>query len=189
MTLIYSFAPIADPYAEILILGSMPGQASLAANQYYAHPQNAFWRIIGELLEFDPVAVSYAEKTNALKSARIALWDVLQSCRRAGSLDSSIETGSQIVNDFSAFFATYTQIRHVFFNGAKAEACFRRYVLKINPSDTIHRIPLTRLPSTSPAHATLSFVKKRDQWRQILGTAIQDTKLQSSQMKSVAAIL
>ncbi len=189
MTLIHSFAPIADPQAEILILGSMPGQASLAANQYYAHPQNAFWRIIGELLAFDPAVVSYAEKTNALKSARIALWDVLQSCQRTGSLDSGIETGSQIVNDFPAFFAAHTQIRHVFFNGTKAETCFRRYVLKIDQSEAIHRIPLIRLPSTSPAHATLPFVKKRDQWLQILGTAIQDTKLQSSSMKSVAAIL
>lgn len=173
MTLIHSFAPIADPHAEVLILGSMPGQASLAAYQYYAHPQNAFWRIIGELLEFDPAVVSYAEKTNALKSARIALWDVLQSCRRVGSLDSSIETGSQRINNFSAFFATHTQIRHVFFNGTKAEACFKRYVLKESwASSVLQGVQLTRLPSTSPANATLSFALKCEEWRWMLGSKL-----------------
>lgn len=114
MSTIYSFAPIVDRNAEILILGSMPGEASLAANQYYAHPQNAFWRIMGELLDFNPNRASYADKTSALKSAHIALWDVLQSCRRQGSLDSSIEVSSQTINDFQAFFADYEHIRYVF---------------------------------------------------------------------------
>lgn len=173
MTLIYSFPPIADPHAEVLILGSMPGQASLDANQYYAHPQNAFWRIMGELLGFDPVVASYAEKTHALKSARIALWDVLQSCRRKGSLDSGIEHDSQRVNDFRSFFMQYTQIRHVFFNGTKAEACFRRNVLNKHIPD-LRKMRLTRLPSTSPAHAALSFLQKRDQWLGILETLMQD---------------
>lgn len=171
MTLIYSFPPIADPHAEVLILGSMPGQASLDANQYYAHPQNAFWRIMGELLDFDPAVASYVEKTGALKTARIALWDVLQSCRRKGSLDSGIENGSQRVNDFKLFFTQYTQIRHVFFNGTKAEACFRRDVLK-KDIPGLQQMHLTRLPSTSPAHATLSFVQKRDQWQDVLGSKL-----------------
>ncbi|MDC8444448.1 MAG: DNA-deoxyinosine glycosylase [Nitrosomonas sp.] len=171
MTLIYSFPPIADPQAEILILGSMPGQASLDANRYYAHPQNAFWRIMGELLGFDPAVASYAEKTHALKSARIALWDVLQSCRRKGSLDSGIEHDSQCVNDFRLFFTQYKQIHQVFFNGAKAEACFRRDVLSKHIPG-LQQIRLTRLPSTSPAHATLSFVQKRDQWQELLGSKL-----------------
>ena len=167
MTLIYSFAPIADPHAEILILGSIPGKASLDANQYYAHPQNVFWRIMGELLDFDPTVASYAEKITALKSARIALWDVLQSCRRQGSLDSSIESASRRVNDFKLFFTQHAQIRHIFFNGAKAEVCFRRDVLNKNIPG-LRQMHLTRLPSTSPAHAMLSFVQKRDQWRERL---------------------
>jgi double-stranded uracil-DNA glycosylase len=172
MTLmIYCFPPIADQYAEILILGSMPGSASLDANQYYAHPQNAFWRIMGELLGFDPAVASYAEKTGALKSARIALWDVLHSCKRKGSLDSSIENGSQRVNDFRMFFTQYTQIRQVFFNGAKAEACFRRDVLNKQIAD-LQQMRLTRLPSTSPAHATVSFMQKRDQWLELLGSKL-----------------
>ncbi|MCB1948189.1 DNA-deoxyinosine glycosylase [Nitrosomonas sp.] len=164
MDTLYSFAPIVQSDAEILILGSMPGRASLEANQYYAHPHNAFWRIMGELLGFDSRRTTYPEKTNALKSARIALWDVLQSCRRKGSLDSSIEIDSQTINDFPAFFATYPQIRAVFFNGAKAEDCFRRYVLKKHMPALQQQIQLTRLPSTSPAHAALSFAEKREQW-------------------------
>lgn len=172
MTLIYSFAPIVDSNAEILILGSMPGQASLNANQYYAHPQNAFWRIMGELLDFDPKTAPYTEKTNALKSAHIALWDVLQSCRRHGSLDSSIETPSETVNDFPTFFTTYPLIHTVFFNGTKAEDSFRRYVLKVNQPVAIRHLQLTRLPSTSPANATLSFVQKHDQWKQKLGAEL-----------------
>ncbi|SEQ79194.1 hypoxanthine-DNA glycosylase [Nitrosomonas sp. Nm51] len=164
MNTLYSFAPIAQPNAEILILGSMPGQASLEANQYYAHPHNVFWRIMGELLGFDSRRTAYLEKTRALKSARIALWDVLQSCKRKGSLDSSIETRSQTINDFPAFFAAYPRIRAVFFNGAKAEDCFRRYVLKKHMPGLQQQMQFSRLPSTSPAHAALSFEEKRAQW-------------------------
>ena len=169
MTTLYSFAPIVDQNAEILILGSMPGQASLDAGQYYAHPQNAFWRILGELLDFDPAVISYTEKTNALRSTRIALWDVLQSCRRQGSLDSSIEIQSQTVNDFQTFFQEYSRIRSVFFNGGKAESCFKRFVLKENIPGLMQRVKLVRLPSTSPANAALSYAHKRDQWHRMLG--------------------
>lgn len=168
--MIYSFAPIVDQNARVLILGSMPGQVSLSANQYYAHRQNAFWRIMGDLLQFDPAVVSYEAKKSALKSARIALWDVLQSCRRQGSLDANIEAQSQTVNDFQSFFKTYPQIHYVFFNGGKAESCFKRYVLRDND---LNCLQLFRLPSTSPAHATLTFVHKRDRWHQMLGSVIQ----------------
>lgn len=170
MKLIYSFAPIVDRHARVLILGSMPGQASLSAQQYYAHPKNAFWRIMGDLLQFDPAVASYAAKTNALKSERIALWDVLQSCKRQGSLDSNIETQSQTANDFQSFFKIYQHIRYVFFNGGKAESCFKQYVLRDHDLDFMQ---LARLPSTSPAYATLSYVHKRDQWREMLGSVIQ----------------
>ena len=94
MSLLYSFAPIADENARILILGSMPGQASLDAGQYYAHKRNLFWPIMAELLQFD-VSASYEEKTAALRAAGIALWDVLQSCKREGSLDANIEHAKQ----------------------------------------------------------------------------------------------
>lgn len=160
---IYSFAPIADRNAEILILGSMPGRASLAAGQYYAHAQNAFWRIISELLQFDPGS-PYEVRVQALKSARIALWDVLRSCKREGSLDSMIEADTQTANDFRTFFRTHPQITHVFFNGAKAEACFKQHVLReINGRVLCY----ARLPSTSPANASLSYARKLEGWRTI----------------------
>lgn len=163
MTHIYGFAPLAERNAEILILGSMPGRASLAASQYYAHAQNAFWRIISELLQLDP-ASPYEARVQALKSARISLWDVLRSCKREGSLDSMIEADTQTANDFRTFFRAHPQITHVFFNGAKAEACFRQHVLR-GIDDRALRY--TRLPSTSPANASMSYARKLEAWRTI----------------------
>jgi hypoxanthine-DNA glycosylase len=156
-----SFAPIAGRNARVLILGSMPGQASLAAGRYYAHPQNAFWRIASELLRIDPQA-RYAARVKALKSSRVAVWDVLHSCVRQGSLDTMIE--QEVANDFAAFFRTHRGITHVFFNGAKAEASFKRHVL---PEMKV-KLRFTRLPSTSPAHASLPFRRKLAAWRAIL---------------------
>lgn len=164
MARVHSFAPIADRNARILILGSMPGEASLAAGQYYAHPQNAFWRIIAELLQFDATC-AYALKVQSLKTARIALWDVLRSCSRAGSLDAMIERDTQVANDFDTFFRAHKRIARVFFNGAKAEACFKRHVRLRLVGDAIG---YTRLPSTSPAHASMSFRQKLAAWRVIL---------------------
>lgn len=163
--LVHSFAPIEGRNAEVLILGSMPGAKSLAANQYYAHPQNAFWRIVAKLLEFDP-GIPYEARINKLKSARIALWDVLQSCEREGSLDSSIERESQVPNDFRAFFRTHPKIKRVFFNGAEAQTCFNRHA---QAQASANPIAYARLPSTSPANATLSFAQKLRDWRVILG--------------------
>src|ERR1035437_10981505 len=108
MARVNSFEPIEDRSAEILILGSMPGRASLAADQYYAHAQNGFWRIMSELLRFDATA-PYSVRVRALKAARIALWDVLHSCLREGSLDSMIERDTQIANDFRTFFRTRSE--------------------------------------------------------------------------------
>jgi double-stranded uracil-DNA glycosylase len=161
---ICSFEPIADTNAEVVVLGSMPGVASLRAQQYYAHPQNAFWRIIGELLGADANA-PYRKRIRILKVARIAVWDVLASCVRVGSSDASIEDDSLIANDFRAFFGTHPRIRRVFFNGTKAEACYRRHVLP-----QLVDLPLVyfRLPSTSPANASVTFADKLDAWRAIL---------------------
>lgn len=163
-TRIQSFKPLADKNARILILGSMPGSASLAARQYYAHRQNSFWRIMMQLLQMEPDA-SYERRVQSLKDARIAVWDVLHSCVREGSLDARIESDTQIANDFHSFFRAHRQITHVFFNGAKAEACFKQHVLQ-----RLGDIPLTllRLPSTSPANASSSYAVKLDKWRAIL---------------------
>ena len=167
MATLYSFQPIAGNHAKILILGSMPGQASLAANQYYAHPRNAFWPIMAQLLQINP-DVSYTEKITALKSSQIALWDVLRSCHRIGSLDSSIEADTQTINDFQSFFSAHSNITHVFFNGGKAEACFKRYVL---PANDLGLLRFTRLPSTSPANARLSFADKCKIWDEMIHSA------------------
>ena len=140
----------------------MPGRASLDAGQYYAHPRNAFWRIASDLLQFDPGA-SYAVRKKALTSARVALWDVLHSCVREGSLDTRIE--EEAANDFDRFFQSHPAITHVFFNGAKAEASFRRHVLAGIGKPLTYR----RLPSTSPAHAALPYPRKLAAWRVILG--------------------
>jgi hypoxanthine-DNA glycosylase len=169
MSTLYSFQPIAGNHAKILILGSMPGQASLAANQYYAHPRNAFWPIMAQLLQINADA-SYDEKIKVLSSSQIALWDVLKSCRRSGSLDSMIETDTQTINDFESFFSTHRKITHVFFNGGKAEACFKRYVL---PENDLGLLRFTRLPSTSPANARLSFEDKCKIWHEMIHSAFE----------------
>jgi hypoxanthine-DNA glycosylase len=164
MPRIHSFDPIAAPDAEILILGSMPGRASLAVDQYYAHAQNTFWRIMAELLGFDASA-PYAERTQALKSARIALWDVLHSCEREGSLDTNIDRKTLVANDFAAFLREHPQITRIVFNGGTAEACFKRHVSHLIAEVQIHCV---RLPSTSPAHAAMSFAQKLDAWRTLV---------------------
>ena len=164
MARIHSFSPIAHTSARILILGSMPGRASLAAHQYYAHPQNSFWRIMAQLLQTDADA-SYEKRVELLKTARIAVWDVLQSCIREGSLDAKIERDTQIANDFRSFFRAHSQITHVFFNGAKAEACFRQHVL---PELEDASLCYLRLPSTSPANASATYEHKLGEWRAIL---------------------
>lgn len=164
MSFARSFPPITAPDAEILILGSMPGQASLAAAAYYAHPRNAFWPIMSRLLGFDPSA-TYAERVKALQSAKIAVWDVLFTCTRPGSLDSAIDPDSLIANDISGFLRQQPAIKRVFFNGAKAESCFVKH---ITPTLAAGSITCQRLPSTSPAHAALSLEQKLAAWRIIL---------------------
>ena len=164
MTRIHSFSPIADSNARILILGSMPGRASLQAHRYYAHPQNGFWRIMSQLLQLDPTA-TYDERVELVKSAGIAVWDVLQSCIREGSLDSNIERDTLVANDFRTFFQVHSKITHVFFNGAKAETCFRQHVLR--ELEQV-RLSYARLPSTSPANASATYAQKLKEWRVIL---------------------
>ena len=156
-----SFPPIANRDSRVLVLGSMPGAASLRVSRYYAYPHNTFWPIMGELFGAGST-VAYAKRVVLLKKAWIAVWDVLASCVREGSLDSDIDEASIVPNDFHAFLDAHPRIGHVFFNGAKAENSFRRYV---SPHLSERGLHFTRLPSTSPAHASLSLEKKIAAWR------------------------
>ena len=164
MTQIFSFPPISGADAQVLILGSMPGAMSLRLQQYYGHPQNAFWRIVGEILGFD-ATVSYAQRTAALVQRKVALWDVLEACVREGSLDASIDSASIVPNDFAGFFARHAGIRRVCFNGATAENVYRKHVL--SHVATTHQIEYVRLPSTSPAHAGMRYAAKVFAWQVI----------------------
>ena len=165
MVQIHSFPPIARPTARVLILGTMPGRASLREGQYYAHPQNLFWRILGEILGFDP-ASTYATRVAFIRSADIAVWDVLRSCIRASSLDSAIEASSAVPNDFAGFRAEHPEIRRICFNGAKAEALYMRHVRPRLPPD--RGVQHLRLPSTSPANASWPLPEKIRAWRVIV---------------------
>ena len=163
MPRIHCFAPIEDSRSTVLVLGSMPGRASLQAGQYYAHPRNSFWRVMGDLVGAG-MALPYESRVYRLKSRRIALWDVLKSCTRKSSLDSDIDESSITPNDFISFYRAHPGITRVFFNGAKAEACYRKYVLA-SLSDKFKSLPCQRLPSTSPANASLSYKQKLKAWR------------------------
>ncbi len=163
-----SFPPLADRRARVLILGSMPGVASLNAQQYYAHARNAFWPLMWAILHngsnLDAKLPAYKERLRLLQSRGIALWDVLQSCYREGSLDSSIEEDTIVGNDFSGLFATTPELKAVFFNGAKAQQSFDRYVQADVKRQYAH-LSFIRLPSTSPAHAAISVQEKLQQWQ------------------------
>ncbi|WP_173052168.1 DNA-deoxyinosine glycosylase [Candidatus Nitrotoga sp. AM1P] len=161
---IHSFPPIETNNSRILILGTMPGKASLQAQQYYAHPRNVFWKIISEILGVKDVN-SYEARTSSIVAARIALWDVLKSCRRESSLDSDIDHDTIMLNDFASFFKNHPHIHRVCFNGAKAESLYMKLVQPF--LQTSSNIKYIRLPSTSPANATTSFDKKLGAWKAI----------------------
>lgn len=156
------FPPVANEEARVLILGSLPGQMSLRMQQYYAQPRNAFWRIMGRLFGAEP-GLPYTERTRRLIECRVALWDVCAAAHRPGSLDASILRSSVVPNDFAAFIASHPHIRLICFNGAKAAELYRRTVAPHLP-DTIRRIRCEALPSTSPAHASMTFEEKLARW-------------------------
>jgi hypoxanthine-DNA glycosylase len=158
--MLHGLPPIVGEGAHTLVLGNMPSVMSLAAQQYYGNPRNAFWRITGELFGFaadDP----YDDRTAALRAHGIAVWDVLKSCRREGSLDSAVEPESMVPNDFRRLFEAHSGISRVLFNGAAAEKNFNRLV-RVAP-DLRYR----RLPSTSPAQ-TMRYADKLAAWRQAI---------------------
>ncbi|PDV98951.1 DNA-deoxyinosine glycosylase [Candidatus Chloroploca asiatica] len=168
---LHSFPPISAETAERLILGTMPGKASLAAGQYYAHPRNLFWRLMAEILGFSPEA-SYEQRQLALQAARIALWDVVQCCTRTSSLDADIDARSVVPNDLALFLANHPYIHQVCFNGAKAKAIYDKHLaarIRAVRPDLVY----VQLPSTSPANAAIPYARKYAAWSQALRSAPQ----------------
>lgn len=167
--LVCSFGPIAAPDARVLILGTVPSIASLAKQQYYGHPQNSFWPIMGKLFGAGR-ELPYDQRKQVLYGKGVAVWDVLRECYREGSLDSSIEVESEQPNDFATFFKTHAQIHSIFFNGGKSETAFRRHALK-QVESLGREFRYERLPSTSPAHAGRNFAEKLAAWRAVARAA------------------
>jgi hypoxanthine-DNA glycosylase len=157
--LLEGFPPVVDDTAGLLILGSFPSVMSLASGQYYGNPRNAFWSITGALFGFD-AAAAYETRLAALQSAGIALWDVLHTCRRAGSADAKIDPKSVVANDFAQLLAAYPSITRVCFNGSAAQQLYSRLV------DVDADVDYRLLPSTSPARA-MPAGQKLQAWRVI----------------------
>jgi hypoxanthine-DNA glycosylase len=162
MSRIASFAPAIPAAPRALVLGSMPGVASLRAGQYYAHPRNAFWPLMQALLAV-PSRAPYMERIAALGEAGVALWDVLAECEREGSLDSAIAPASVAVNDITGLLASHVSLRVIALNGGTAARLFDRHVAPALGS-RLAAMRVLRLPSTSPAHAARTFMEKADAW-------------------------
>ena len=162
----FGFPPIESPRARVLILGSLPGQLSLQQRQYYAQPRNAFWRIMGTLFGAGP-ELNYAERIEQLTRSNVAVWDVCACAQRPGSLDSAIVSATAQPNEFAEFFREHGALQLVAFNGAKAAQLYAR---KVSPSLTaeLRGIRTITLPSTSPAHAALSYERKLAEWSNAL---------------------
>jgi len=161
----FGFPPASSPSASTLVLGSLPGRLSLEPGEYYANPQNAFWKIVAARISDLPA--NYAGRIAALSEHRIALWDVLAAATRSGSLDADIEDDA-IANNFRAFFHIHPRIRLVCFNGIEAARLYERHVLP-TLTDVQRAIARNTLPSTSGAHARLPFAKKVDRWSVLFG--------------------
>lgn len=159
--MIKSFPPIINQQTEILVIGTMPGIKSLEMAQYYAHPRNAFWKIINIVFNQSKDFNSYEDKKNCLLANRLGLWDSLQLCLRNGSLDNNIK--NEQPNDFKTLLEANPQVRRLLFNGQPAFKFFKKYHSTILENTEYHV-----LPSTSPANASYSFAEKLEQWQLFL---------------------
>ena len=152
----------ADPRTRVLVVGSLPGRVSLASRQYYAQPQNVFWRIVEDLFAIER-GLPYRQRMNALLDQRVGVWDVCASAHRPGSLDASIVHESIVPNAFARLFRRCPGIELVCFNGAAAASLYERLVLP-SLAPPASRLRRERLPSTSPAHAGMSYAQKLERW-------------------------
>lgn len=157
--LLVGLPPLVGRAPRVLVLGSMPGAASLAARAYYAHPRNAFWTLVGELTGVDPAA-PYPVRAAALAAAGIALWDVIGACRRQASLDAAIDPASIRINPVGELLVRERGIGRILTNGGLASRLYARHLAGTLPRPVEHR----KLPSTSPANAAWSLARKRAAW-------------------------
>ncbi|MDJ0698317.1 MAG: DNA-deoxyinosine glycosylase [Woeseiaceae bacterium] len=156
------FPPVARSDARLLVLGSLPGERSIREQQYYAHPQNAFWRIMRDVYG---VEGAYEDRCDGLVANRLALWDVLKRSVRPGSMDADIDLETAEENDFDTFFAAHPSISKVLCNGQTAGRLFLKRVLPSLDCELVVDI----LPSTSPAYASMRYDRKLETWRAALG--------------------
>lgn len=151
-----AFDPVVDANTRLLILGSLPGDASLKAGQYYGHPQNAFWRLVGGVTGRDLAALPYPERLATLKTAGVGLWDVIARAERRGSLDADIRNAETA--DLRRLIGDLPDLKAVAFNGGTAARIGRRSLAGLDG------VALIDLPSSSPAHAARSFADKATAW-------------------------
>ena len=156
-----AFPPAAGARTRVLVLGSLPGATSLRAGQYYAHPQNAFWRLIGSVIGRDLVTLAYPDRLEALKAAHVGLWDVIATAARTGSLDAAIRDPEAA--DLRTLVAGLPDLRAVAFNGGTAARLGRRQLAGLRGP------ALLDLPSSSPAYAGMPFAEKRARWSVLAG--------------------
>lgn len=156
---IASFPPIIDENSKILILGSIPGIKSLEMQQYYAHPQNKFWKILFEILG-EEFTTDYHEKIKFLHQNHIALWDVIDTCERKSSLDSDIK--NEEANKISELLEKHPNVKAIFCNGQKSFKNLQQILGK-----NFH-LPIFVMPSTSPANAGVPYPEKLAQWSKII---------------------
>ena len=163
----HGFGSVARADARVLILGTLPGKVSLERGEYYAQQRNTFWCIMGELAGASP-ALPYGDRLCLLKDYGIAVWDVCAAGQRSGSLDSAIRLATVETNDIGAFLLAHPGIGLICFNGKKAKEIYDRKVVQ-NPLALFERVRYAVLPSTSPAHAAMSYHQKLSRWRIVLG--------------------
>jgi double-stranded uracil-DNA glycosylase len=169
----FGFPPISSPSAQVLVLGSLPGRLSLERGEYYANPQNAFWKILAA--QVPELPADYNGRVRGLVEQHIALWDVLAAATRSGSLDADIADDA-IPNNFRAFFNTHPEIRVIGFNGGTAAKLYERHVIP-TLAEAQSSINRTTLPSTSPAHAGLSFAEKSARWSALFQDSVIHTNV------------
>ena len=173
-TVLRGLSPALRDDARVLVLGSMPGEASLRQQQYYGHPRNRFWPLMAALCDVD-AASPYPQRIASLNAAGVALWDVLGECVRRGSLDSAIERCSEVANPIAALCAGLPALRAIALNGGKAAQASARHIEPQFDAALSRRMAIYRLPSTSPANASYALPQLQAAWS-VLGEALSPVR-------------